>query len=1087
MKNIMNIKSPLNRPFKPNHANMIGLIILIMISCVMGQPDINPSLKKDINFNVEQIAVTEDFRMVVERPLALELFLEDTVSVKDALQSDLEKIGAFLNWRTDMRLEIIGFTQDNSNTKAKTIADEAMDIFLQNMNLKPGRIQSSDGGSILEIEDELMNEIPDGNNLILCNLINIESEKKEKQSITIRNTIFVADSLPLSDYTFHSLLSFGWVYRPNSGLINDQPSEPEQLSDTEIIWNLNSFTNVDSITITYECIPFDHNLIESVSAFDGFLHLTDEQGNEMETDPVTSRIPSRINETFLRIVVSGATFKTGSSKLLKATKRNLEPFGTFFSWQNGFDITIEGYTDNTGSEKGNLRVSKARANSVKSFLMSDYGFAESRLTHIGMGKQFPTATNDTKEGRAKNRRIEFIINSDYKQSISDEKPLINESKTQLVTLMKKQGNRAPTLAFIPNKTSLEDSIFVFVIPATDLDGDTLSFSALSTEADVRVETYFDTLKIIPNDNWHGESDITVHVSDGQFDASRTFTLTVYEINDLPVLDIMDHQTILEDSVGIISLSGSDEDDDVLMYTVSSSNMNVYPVVKDSILSLKPVENWNGTAEITVNVSDGKAMDTKRFTVTVINVNDAPTLSTIDPKKTNEDMELRFNIPATDLDGDSLLYSATSSDLNLISTTKRDTLILTPTEHWFGNADITVVVSDGQLESSQTFTLTVLSVNDIPILEFIEDMATKEDSIKRVPIYATDADGDIISFTVQSSDMNVTADVVDEMIVLTPAKSWSGSTTISLLASDGKEDVEQTFTLIVSDVNHAPELAPIQPQFSYDNEEYSVRMNARDMDGDPLSFSVSSSDVNVNAVINGESVVITPTLDWIGSAEITVQLSDGILDTSQSFTHTVTLREYPDRLLVLYDGILDEFTYDEINETIVSLVTAPIEELAPIITSALDTLSEISVISHTESNAMSQDCLSEECIQKMAEMLHATELITWSMNQKRGVIKLTFEHKMIDSENPKNTVTSYYAGDFTNLEDKIRQTCNELYQKSPKEKWSLRKGSLMTDYYIGTAKVMIGTGLVSGAGLAVILLAEEDLGPPIGDPPLWPGE
>jgi hypothetical protein len=55
-------------------------------------------------------------------------------------------------------------------------------------------------------------------------------------------------------------------------------------------------------------------------------------------------------------------------------------------------------------------------------------------------------------------------------------------------------------------------------------------------------------------------------------------------------------------------------------------------------------------------------------------------------------------------------------------------------------------------------------------------------------------------------------------------------------------------------------------------------------------------------------------------------------------------------------------------------------------------------------------------------------------------------------------------------------CNELYQKSPEEKWSLKKGILM-----------IGTGLVSATGLAVVLLNEEDLGPTIGDPPKWPGE
>ena len=71
-------------------------------------------------------------------------------------------------------------------------------------------------------------------------------------------------------------------------------------------------------------------------------------------------------------------------------------------------IRIEGHTDSVGNDLSNLKLSQARAESVKAYL-SQHGIDGSRLDAAGFGEMRPIATNDTEDGRAKNRRVEFII------------------------------------------------------------------------------------------------------------------------------------------------------------------------------------------------------------------------------------------------------------------------------------------------------------------------------------------------------------------------------------------------------------------------------------------------------------------------------------------------------------------------------------------------------------------------------------------------------------------------------------------------------------------------------------------------------
>ena len=72
------------------------------------------------------------------------------------------------------------------------------------------------------------------------------------------------------------------------------------------------------------------------------------------------------------------------------------------------EVAIYGHTDAVGSDNDNLSLSESRARSVKDYLVLS-GISTSRLAFKGFGESRPVSTNDTKEGKAQNRRTEFVI------------------------------------------------------------------------------------------------------------------------------------------------------------------------------------------------------------------------------------------------------------------------------------------------------------------------------------------------------------------------------------------------------------------------------------------------------------------------------------------------------------------------------------------------------------------------------------------------------------------------------------------------------------------------------------------------------
>jgi len=105
---------------------------------------------------------------------------------------------------------------------------------------------------------------------------------------------------------------------------------------------------------------------------------------------------------------AGVNFASGSAKLLPASFVNLDNLVDILNEDSNLQAEIEGHTDNKGAADKNLTLSQARADACKAYLVSK-GINAARLISTGYGDSKPIADNATDEGRAKNRRTEFVL------------------------------------------------------------------------------------------------------------------------------------------------------------------------------------------------------------------------------------------------------------------------------------------------------------------------------------------------------------------------------------------------------------------------------------------------------------------------------------------------------------------------------------------------------------------------------------------------------------------------------------------------------------------------------------------------------
>lgn len=108
-------------------------------------------------------------------------------------------------------------------------------------------------------------------------------------------------------------------------------------------------------------------------------------------------------------------FKVGQSEVAANGQNALKQLAAVLDQNPEIHITIEGHTDNTGGSKRNWELSAERALAISQILLNNSKIEGKRIIVSGKGQYSPVATNDTPEGRAKNRRSEIILTPDLQE------------------------------------------------------------------------------------------------------------------------------------------------------------------------------------------------------------------------------------------------------------------------------------------------------------------------------------------------------------------------------------------------------------------------------------------------------------------------------------------------------------------------------------------------------------------------------------------------------------------------------------------------------------------------------------------------
>ena len=110
-----------------------------------------------------------------------------------------------------------------------------------------------------------------------------------------------------------------------------------------------------------------------------------------------------------KVAVYGILFDTNKADLKPESKASLDQIATLLKQQATTKLHVVGHTDNVGALPANIDLSKRRADAVAAALSKDYAIARDRLTANGVGSLAPVASNASDAGKAKNRRVELVL------------------------------------------------------------------------------------------------------------------------------------------------------------------------------------------------------------------------------------------------------------------------------------------------------------------------------------------------------------------------------------------------------------------------------------------------------------------------------------------------------------------------------------------------------------------------------------------------------------------------------------------------------------------------------------------------------
>ena len=292
------------------------------------------------------------------------------------------------------------------------------------------------------------------------------------------------------------------------------------------------------------------------------------------------------------------------------------------------------------------------------------------------------------------------------------------------------------------------------------------------------------------------------------------------------LSVSTHPVLTQDMPDIVTVEDSGPDttmialNDYFIHPYSTLSFFALSSVTDVVrvhtlganaLVLDPQPNWFGTIDIYVGATDGYFTVSDTVLVTIQGVNDPPVITGIPEQNILEDDTLYYTIDVADVEGDAVTLSAESALPEVAVTIVGTELEAVPALNWFGDAEIFVTASDGDLENSIEFMLHVQSVDDPPmVINPVMDLALDEDTpdtvIADLNMVFQDIDQELIYSVGTGNEQLLTIELDGASAILHCRENTFGTTFVVFTAynPEQREAVSDTADVTILPVNDAPE-------------------------------------------------------------------------------------------------------------------------------------------------------------------------------------------------------------------------------------------------------------------------------------------
>ncbi|HBC3862611.1 TPA: tandem-95 repeat protein [Vibrio parahaemolyticus] len=400
------------------------------------------------------------------------------------------------------------------------------------------------------------------------------------------------------------------------------------------------------------------------------------------------------------------------------------------------------------------------------------------------------------------------------------------------------------------------------------------------------------------------------IDDEDLVVSGSANLDILPINDAPNAE-NDVITTEEDTAVTIDVLVNDSDvegDALSIQSASVPSEQGSVDIVDGKLVFTPAENFNGEATITYIVTDGDLTDEAKVTVTVTPVNDSP-VAVDDTTSIQEDTAVTIDVLTndTDVDGDKLSIESASVPKEQGTVEVVDgKLVFTPVENFNGDAEITYIVTDGQLTDEAKVTVTVNPVNDAPTIKvdavesITEDAVSTDTVVATLTVRDTDTPEDQLTVSLENNSNGYFVLVGDE-VKLTQAGVDAVNNdelnlkglTISASVSDGvNPTASDSDSLIVNRVNDAPTIkvdaveSITEDAVSTDTVVATLTVRDTDTPEDQLTVSLENNSNGYFVLVGNEVKLTQAGVDAVNNDElnlkdltISASVSDGVNPTA----------------------------------------------------------------------------------------------------------------------------------------------------------------------------------------------------------------